>query len=175
MNRKRSEPELEFFSTGAKTYLDVEEAVEEFRRQVQERCGEVAQLRLADIARACDQEWVAGDLKDYKQKDDSGRYLGKSVVVEGLGGDLTLHFRTYRDQREVAFGLGVGLSRKRGDLAPDLWSRANANQRSRLYLSFGNQSLTVSQVSDFETHLHLAIDDFIEFMTRAGGLKKYLP
>jgi len=118
---KRSEAELEFFLTGAQTYLDVEDAVEEFRRQVQERCGEVAQLRLADIAQACDQEWAVEQLKDYAEKADVSRYLGKWVAVEGLG-RLTFFFGVYRDDGKLAFVTGVWLSRKRTELAPDLWS-----------------------------------------------------
>jgi|SRR5450432_127155 len=132
MSRKRSEPELEFFLTGAKTYLDVEDAVAEFQRQVQERCGEVAGSRLKDIAHVCDQEWVAEQLKDYTEKDNVSRSLGKWVAVEGLG-RLAFYFKAYRDDGEVAFGPGVWLSRKRTDLAQDLWSRANVDQRASGY------------------------------------------
>ena len=41
MKRTRSGPENEFFLAGATTYLDVQNAITEFSRQVQDRCRDV--------------------------------------------------------------------------------------------------------------------------------------
>jgi len=91
-------------------------------------------------------------------------------------GRLYLYFGAYCDDSKVAFGTWVGLWRKRTDLAPDLRSRAKAAQLDGSgYLYFGNSSLTESQVSTFESHMNLAIDDFIEFITKAGRLRKHVP
>ena len=54
---KRSGSEQEFFLTGVMTCLDVMEALEEFRRQVQERCRDTVKSRLNDLSEACGIEW----------------------------------------------------------------------------------------------------------------------
>src|ERR1700730_11151695 len=98
----RSDDENEFFLTGAKTYLDVEDAVEEFRRQVQERCGEVVESRLTDICHACDQEWVAEQLKGLSGENRVSQISRQAGGCRRSRPPL-LYFVAYRDDAKLAF------------------------------------------------------------------------
>jgi hypothetical protein len=168
MNRKRSEAEHEFFLTGVKTWLDVEGAISEFRRQVQERCKAVVQTRLADAARASGIEWTTDDLRDYEESGTDGRYLGTQLFVEAFG-RLYFYVAFYH---EGGYAASVCLWRKRSNLAVDLWTLAPDNCYGNILL-FGPE-LNEEQCSEFEEYLNQAIDLFIAFLTKAGGLKKYV-
>ena len=50
----------------------------------------------------------------------------------------------------------------------------NADEYNSSNLWFGSY-LPEEHLSNFEEHLNQAIDRFIAFITKAGGLKKYLP
>lgn len=172
MTRKRSESELQFFETGVKTWLDVEDALTEFRRQVQERCEEVAKARLPDLCQTCKIEWTEDNLQDYHQYTTDGRYLGKKLVVEGLG-RLYFYLGAYRDQGALLCGMWVCLWRKRSNLAVDLWALAGKRKIEQYgnELYFGEPAAQ-GQVPELEEHLNQAIDAFVALVTEAGGLEK---
>jgi hypothetical protein len=80
MKGKLSEREQEFFLTGARTCLDVMEALEEFQRQVRERCRETVKARLTDLTEACGIEWKATDLRDYSETEKQAH---TSLTISG--------------------------------------------------------------------------------------------
>lgn len=168
MKRKQSEAEREFFLTGVRTWLDVEDAISEFRRQVQERCKAVVQPRLTDATRASGIEWTIDDLRDYEESDPNGRYLGTQLFIEALG-RVYFYVAFYR---EGGYAASVCLWRKRSNLAVDLWALAPDSCYGNVLL-FGPE-LDEEQCSEFEEHLNEAIDLFIAFLTKVGGLKKYV-
>ena len=83
MKGKLSEQEQEFFLTGAKTCLDVMEALEEFRRQVQERCLETVKTRLKDLSVASQIEWDSKALRPYSSSAEA-HFLGVRIMIESL-------------------------------------------------------------------------------------------
>lgn len=176
MSGKRSEAELEFFLTGAKTYLDVEDALAEFRRQVQGRCRAVVKERLPDICCACQMEWTTDDLQDYKEGGGPS-FLGVKISLEVLGG-VCFYFGMEREDNNQVYGIWVQLWRKRRSLAPALWALMEATETANTEYSANSLyfgcTLSEEQVPEFEEYLNRGIDLFLDFITKAGGLKKYL-
>jgi hypothetical protein len=125
MKGNLSEREQEFFLTGAKTCLDVMEALEEFQRQVQERCRETVNMRLKDLSGACLIEWNAEDLRDYsetrKKGADLAHFLGVKIAIQSLG-ELYFYLGMSRDDGKLTFVIWTQLWRRRQSLASDLWT-----------------------------------------------------
>lgn len=92
---------------GARTYLlDVDDAMAQFRRTIQEQISTLLSNRLDEINRACEMDWTPNDLWD---------------------------------------------------------------------LFFQQPLPSEDKIPDFSEYLSRAIDDFIDFISGCGGLKKYLP
>jgi hypothetical protein len=70
------------------------------------------------------------------------------------------------------YGARACLWRKRSNVAVDLWALAPDHSTANVLL-FGPK-LNEEQVPEFEEHLNEAIDLFIAFLTKVGGLKKYV-
>jgi len=86
MSKSGSDGGREFFVTGVGTYVEVDDAMTEFRSLVQQKCRTVVRGRLEEINQACGMHWRANDLNDYLQKTNDHLFLGEQLEVKGLGG-----------------------------------------------------------------------------------------
>jgi hypothetical protein len=177
MSSKGSDPEHDFFLTGAELYLEIEEAVAEFRRQVQEKCRRVVEGRLDEIGQACQMEWTSNALSDYKYGWPEGRHIGKQLSIKSFG-NLYFCLDLYRENGSIVYLALVYLYRRNAGLAAGLWpllgtSPAAGGYREGNNLYFGRW-MTKDQVPDFEEFLNGAVDDFIAFISKGGGLKKHI-
>lgn len=175
MSKERSGPEQEFFVTGAETWLDVEDAIVEFRRQAQQRCREVVEPRLRDISDACKMEWKADQLLDFRERTADWGCLGQKLRL-GSVARLYFYLIVYRDASVGPYGAHVCLWRARSNIATSLWSLAQA--QSKKVQQEGNSLYVGPMFSEvelfsFEQHLNKAIEHFISFIGKAGGLKKH--
>ncbi len=181
MKGKRSGSEQEFFLTGVMTCLDVMEALEEFRRQVQERCRDTVKSRLNDLSAACGIEWKAEDLRDYSETEKTGadraHFLGVKIAIASLG-VLSFYLGMERQNGELAFATWTQLLRHGQSVASDLWTLMLSSdpeaEHTSSSLIFGSELLE-DHLPNFEQHLNQAIDGFVNSIANAGGLKKYLP
>jgi hypothetical protein len=177
MNNGLSDRERDFFVTGAKTYVDVDDAMAEFRRLVQQQCRTIVRARLGEVNQACGMHWMANDLNDYSQKTSDDLYVGNQVEVEGLGG-LYFCLRLSRKDDGKLFA-SVFLYRLRASLAVGLWDRSTTAPSDMSYVRTKNnlileRPLPGDKVRDFADYLDQAITAFIAFMSDSGGLRKYL-
>ncbi len=177
MSDNGSDKATEFFVTGTKTYLDVDDAMAEFRRLVRDQCRVVASKRLDEINRACEMKWTVNDLKDYSWRQTDCFHVGKQIAVENLGG-LYFCLELNREDDATICGALVYLWRQRAALAGDLWDRLSNAASDTAYPEGNNlvfeRLLSESDGPNFREHLNRAIDDFIAFVSGGGGLKKYL-
>jgi hypothetical protein len=168
--------EREFFVTGVRTYLGIDDAMTEFRRLVQHKCRTVASRRLDELNQACGMHWTVKELNDYLEKTNTHHFLGKQMEVKGLGG-LYFCLRLSREDEGRPFDAFVFLYRIRRDLASGLWDRsgasASATWKGKNNLGFG-QPLPEDKIPDFEEYLDHAVTDFLAFINDSGGLRKYL-
>jgi hypothetical protein len=178
MNNGLSDREKEFFVTGVKTYVDVDDAMTEFRRLVQHQCRIVVSRGLDGVNQACGMHWTAKNLKDYSQKTNDNHYLGNQLEVKGLGG-LYFCLRLYRKEDSKLFVASVFLYRLRVSLADDLWGCSNAVHSDISYTRTNNNLIferrfLEDNIADFGEYLGQAITDFNAFISKSGGLEKYL-
>lgn len=168
--------EGEFFLAGARTYLDVNDAMAEFRRYVQRLCAKAVTSRMRDVNRASQMNWTTADLKDYLWTD--GYHIGKQLAVNGLGG-LYFCLELSRSDGGVCYASVVYFYRERGSFASELWEIIDDNPSDIQYCEGNNlvftHKLTDDQLPDFQTWLDRTIDEFVAFIEAAGGLKKHLP
>lgn len=177
MSVRGSEAEREFFLTGAKLYLEVEDSLAEFRREVQDKCARVVKLRLADIGQACQVDWTSEAIGDYRYRCPEGGDVGRQLAVQNLG-RLYFCLALYREGGRVVYAAAVYLWRQNANLAGELWSRLEDSPAAGGYRE-GNSLLFEREIPEngipeFETYLNGAIDDFISFISGSGGLKKYI-
>ena len=176
MNNGLSDVEREFFVTGVRTYVDVDDAMTEFRSLVQQQCKPVVISRLAEVNQACGMHWTVNDLNDYSQKTDEHQFIGKQMEVKGLGG-LYFCLGLSREDDSRPFGAFVFLYRIRRDLATGLWEQADASAsvtwKGRRNFGF-KRPLPEDKIPDFEDYLDQAVTDFLAFINESGGLGKYL-
>src|SRR5580704_12893500 len=124
-----ADQEKEFFVTGARTYLDVDAAMTEFRRQVQDQCKRVVSKRLDAINRAAVMDWTPNDLKDYREADLAGVHIGKQLRVEGFG--LVYFYLTLsRENNHQSYASSVCLYRQHSRIAVDLWAHLDGASQS---------------------------------------------
>lgn len=183
MSVEGSAAEREFFLNGAKLYLEVKDALEEFRRQVQEKCANVVQPRICDIGGACEMDWSLQALTEYKWGPEGTQEFGRKLAIQGLGkndGGLYFCLELYREDGRCACGAVVYLYRQNAPLASDLWARLKESDspvtggyREGHSLIFWRPILE-DQIPEFERYLNETINDFIGFISRSGGLKKYI-
>jgi hypothetical protein len=175
MNDDDLNREKEFFVTGVKTYVEVDDAMAEFRRLVQQQCKAVAVSRLAELNRTCGMHWTVNDLNDYLQK-DKHHFIGKQMEVKELGG-LYFCLRLSREDDSNLFYAYVFLYRRHRDLATGLWERsgesASVTWKGRNNIGFA-RNLPEDRIPLFEDHLNDAVTDFVAFINESGGLRKYL-
>ena len=176
VNSNESEPQRQFFVVGVQTYLDVRDAITEFERQVKERCINVAQKRLAEIANASGTGFWQ-DLKptDYEYTTKSGRRIGAKLPDSGAA---RLRFCLELRRDAVAPRALVFLARK-GDVAAELWAKklaideqAGDLQCDDRHLYFGHD-LSEEQIVQFDKYLNDSISQFIKFVQQAGPLTNY--
>jgi hypothetical protein len=176
MNNDGLDREREFFVTGVKTYVDVDDAITEFRRLVQHKCRTVVSRRLDEVNQACGIGWTADKLDDYSQKTDDHHYIGKRIEVKGLGG-LYFCLRLSSEGNSRPFDAFVFLYRIRRDLATGLWDRSGASAsvtwKGRNNLGFG-RPVPEDKIPHFEDYLDQAVTDFLAFINESGGLRKHL-
>jgi len=173
MNNEVLDREREFLVTGVKTYLEADDAMTEFRRLVQHKCRTATNKRLSELNKACGTDWTANDLNDYFE-DEKGKHhhIGLQVKLKGLGG-LYFCLRLSRVDESRPLAAFVFLYRLRTSLAADLWKRASGSVPGRNHLRFARPFPEV-EILKFEGYLGKAIADFIAFINKSGGLKKYL-
>lgn len=184
-----SDKRMEFFVTGAKTYLDVDDAMAEFRRLVQDQCSNNVRQKLGEINQACEMNWRTSDLKDYVWHPPDRIHLGKKILVENLGrpeGGLYFGLELARKEGQAIYAALVYLYRERKDLAVDLWTRLPRAASDCAYSqgsdwAYGEgknlvftRRLSEDMLPDFSKYLDQRIDSFIAFISGGGGLKKYL-
>lgn len=173
MSDDGSDKEREFLAIGAKTYLDVDDAMAMFRRRVQDQITRLVNNRLGEINRVCEMEWTSDSLGDYTERWPDGFNVGKQVVVGGLG-RLYFYFGL---RREKPYQTVVSLYRQRVNIAVTLWNRATDSHVGHCK---GNslwfeRPVSEDEVSDFVGYLNQAIDDFVKFIGDCEGLQKHLP
>jgi hypothetical protein len=167
--------EREFFATGVRTYVEVDDAMTEFRSLVQKKCRAVVNGRLEEINQACDMRWRTNDLNDYLQKTNDHLFVGAMLEVKGLGG-LYFCLRFSRKDEGERSDASAFLYRLRRDLADGLFDRfastseTSYNRSNIVFL----QRFSGDNTPDFENCLGRAIPDFLAFINESGGLKKYL-
>jgi len=179
MNTDTSQEERDFLIAGARTYLDVDEAMEEFRRQIQKQSRRVVAERIGDLTRVCGQEWSANDVRRYSERETGVFQLGHKLGVKELGsnyGGLYFCLKLSRDENPslaVAF-----LYRERKTLAASLWDRFKEGEFENSSISDWNiffaRPLSEDNVPEFGRFLDEAIADLIAFIESGGGLRKYL-
>jgi hypothetical protein len=171
-----NDAEREFFVTGAKTYLDVNDAMAEFHRQVQHQCTDVLATRLRDLNRACQMDWTSVDLKDYQWRE--GHHIGKQLSIDGFGG-LYFCLELYRKNGSTGYGALTYLWRRRATLAPTIWAILKEAPSDTRWCDGSNlffwQELAENRLPRFKSYLSKAIDEWVGFMEEVGGLKKHLP
>jgi hypothetical protein len=180
MSENGSDTVREFLVTGARTYLDVADAMAEFRRQVQDQCTTVVSRRLDEINRACEMDWTGNGFKDYIWPQSGCFHVGKKVLVKELGNQGGLYFclELLRRGDSVVCAALVCLYRERGNLAVDLWARLRGAASDAAHSDGNNifftRRLSEDEIPAFQEYLNGAIDDFIAFIIASSGLKRYL-
>jgi hypothetical protein len=177
MNNDLSDKEMEFFVSGVKTYVDVDDAMVEFRRLVRQQCKTIVSVRLDEINQACGMHWKAIDLNDYSQKTNDDHYFGKQVEVKGLGGIYFCLRLSRKDDRKLF--ASVFLYRPRAILATGLWDQPMTVPSDNPYIRTNNniileRHILEDKIPEFGEYLNQAITDFIIFIRDSGGLNKYL-
>jgi hypothetical protein len=181
MSDNGSDQEREFFVTGAKTYLDVDDAMAQFRHMIQDKITTSVSRRLDDINQACDMAWTTNDLKDYTSRQSDSFLVGKQVTVENGGlycGGLYFYLRIGRESGALVYTTIVDLYRLRANIAIDLWKCGAASVTASwkgTNLWFQQRVPSADETPDFLEHLNRALDDFIKFVRDCGGLRKHLP
>jgi hypothetical protein len=79
MSDTRSDEEKNFFVAAAETYLDVDSAMTEFQRQVQDECKEAIRDRLGEISQACGKDCRLEYFREYRESGTSCIYLGRQM------------------------------------------------------------------------------------------------
>ncbi len=181
MRDDESEKEKEFLVTGARTYLDVDDAMIEFRRQIQDQCRAVVCSRLAEINRACNRNpnWTHNDVKTYFERftGDDCLYVGCRLDVEGFGG-LYFCLKLAREEDSRLYHAVANLYRQNQSIAAELWGSfgedvytSSSKGPNNLFFA---QGMSENDVPDLRERLNLAADDLIAFIDGSGDLKKYL-
>lgn len=180
MTDNGSDTEREFFVTGAKTYLDVDDAMAEFRRVVREECTSVASQRMEEIKQACQMDWTRNSLKDYFWRAPNGFHFGKKIPVKELGtaGGLYFCLALLREDDRPNLEAVVYLFRDGASRAVELWPRLAGTPSEPAYRSNNNltftQRFSQDRILEFKEHLNKTVDDFIAFISSAGGLRRFL-
>jgi hypothetical protein len=184
MNDDRSENQKEFFVTGVKSYLDVRDAMEEFCRQVRDQCATVVHRRLDEINLACKMGWTENNLSDYRYffppSYPDAAHLGKKISVGALGteGGLYFYLMFPRRRDNPVYEAQVNLYRGRQDVAVDLWASFTGTGSDTAFKTSNalifKRALPEDKLADLVGYLTEATEDFIIFMSRVEGLKKYL-
>lgn len=182
--------QVEFLQTGAKTYLDVRLAMKAFRELVGAECETVVREKLDQINTACQMQWMLSSAKDYVYDQSSPRIsvsLGKKILIKDAGaqGGLYFHLRLARttnnpDQESLSYEAGVQLYRGSQDVLDGLWANSGNTAPDDTFEKTGDgllfkRTLTEDGLRDLGKHLAQATDEFITFMRRVGGLKRFLP
>ena len=181
MNTDASQAERDFLITGARTYLDVDGAMEEFRRQIQGQSQRIILGRIGDLKRVCDQEWSANDVRRYSESGADFFQFGHKLGVKELGatyGGLYFCLKLLRDgNRNLSLAVAF-LYHDRKDLAASLWQgfRKGAFENSSVsdWNIFFTRPLLEDSVPEFGEYLDQAVADLIAFIENTGGLRKHL-
>ncbi len=176
MSDNESDKEREFFETGAKSYLDVDDAMAQWRRMVQDQVTTLINRRLEEINRACGTEWTPNELKDYTERQPDKYLAGKWITVENFGG-VYFYLGLSRGERDsLTYEVFADLFRQRQNLAKALWngrSACHARESSKNTLGF-LKTVPSGEISEFPKYLDMAIDAFIKCVGDRGGLKTRL-
>jgi hypothetical protein len=184
MSDTRSDEEKNFFVAAAETYLDVDSAMTEFQRQVQDECKEAIRDRLGEISQACGKDCRLEYFREYRESGTGCIYLGRQMHLDGFGGlyfylKIFRELTIFREYDRTSYGAYISLYRQNKKHGKDLWDQISSTSPGRPYTK-GN-SLYVSrpipkdQLLNFQDYLDDAISDFLAFITASGGLKKHLP
>jgi hypothetical protein len=181
MNTDESQAQSDFLITGARTYLDVDDAMEEFRRLIQEQSRRVVLGRIGDLKRVCEQEWSANDVRRYSESGAEFFQVGHKLGVKELGstyGGLYFCLKLYRDGNRNHSLAVAFLYHERKDLAVSLWDSFTDGGFENSSISDWNiffaRPLSEDNIPEFGRYLDQAIVDLIAFIEKSGGLRKHL-
>jgi len=179
VNDHRPDAEREFLITGARTYLDADDAMKEFRRLIQEQSRTVVCDRLAEINRVCGANWSTDDLGLYSERPagyDCCQF-GQQLPVEELGG-LYFCLKLSREGENKLCHAVAFLYRRNKSLAASLWGcfkeGAFATASVGPWNLFFARHVSEENIPEFREYLNQAITDFIAFIENSGGLRKHL-
>jgi hypothetical protein len=164
---------------GARTYLDVDDAMKEFHRQIEDQSREVVCGQLVEINRVCDMNWSTNDIRPYSERStvDDYFHLGCQLAVAGFGG-LSFSLKLTREEDRKLSHAVAFLYRRNQSIAASLWGsfREGAYDTSSMgpYNLFFARRLSDDNIPDFREYLDKAIIDLIAFINVNGGLRKHL-
>lgn len=171
-----SNEERDFLITGARTYLDADDAMALFRRRIQAEITTLVDDRLGEISRACGREWSANDVKDYTERQTDAYFIGKRLDVKNQGA-IYFYLEIRRESSALNYAAGASLYRPNQSLWPDLWERIKEEPAETAGCTgnsaFFHQKLASEEsVPDLVEPLALALDEFVAFMSECGGIPK---
>lgn len=179
MNDGRPDAEREFLITGARTYLDADDAMKEFRRQIQDQSSDVVCARLKELKQVCDGKWSQTEVRPYSARYAECFEVGHWLPMEELGkssGGLYFCLKLSRDPdplHAVAY-----LYRDGKRLATTLWG--SFKQGAFPTSSMGTNNLSFARrlpeesIHELRNYLGEAITDLVAFIDGCGGLRKHL-
>src|ERR1035437_1668142 len=158
MNNIGLDDEKKILRTGARIYIDVEDAMTEFRRLIQDQCKIVVSRRLNEVSKACDLNWTVNNIKDYMQKATDGFYIGKQMSVKRFGGlYFCLRLSRKEDDRKQ-FSTFVLLYRQNKNLAVDLWDLLSDDDAgtsyNRTHTLIFERRISEDNILDFQNYLN---------------------
>lgn len=180
METKTSNVELEFFVTGAKTYLDVKDAMDEFRNRVRKACDTVVLSVLSDINGACGLTMSRADVKDYvwnASRDEC--HIGRKLLLKTLGekeGGLYFALVLRRENQKLITEARVILYRDNERAVPEFWDSFSRTSVPSFYrkgkLDCGvNRQLTDGELAEFDKAITQCALTFLSCLKAAGGIK----
>jgi hypothetical protein len=177
MSDTRSDEEKNFFVAAAETYLDVDSAMAEFQRQVQDECKKAISARLGGINQACGVDRRLEYFREYRESGTGCIYLGRQLHLDGFGG-LYFYLTIFREYDRTSYGACISLYRQNKKHGKDLWDQISSTSPGRAYTKgnslYFSRPIPKDQLLNFQDHLDDAISDFLAFITANGGLKKHL-
>jgi hypothetical protein len=180
MNMAGSDVDREFFLTGAKTYLDVKDALAEFQTRVRHACDAVVMDLLNDINCACCLNLSRSDFKDYIWNASSDEvHIGRKALLKTLGpseGGLYLGLVLRRQNQRRFCEARVFLYRDNDSFVPSFWDKLSGTSTPSFYrkgkLDCGvDKELSDDEIANIQETIAQVTAALLACITSAGGIK----